>query len=250
MDYPDPLGPTNSDGCPCCVTSKWGQPVDPLRSAMGGARAPIMSSLQQLANNLDHIVGSPILGRSPSTASRKSVDKSSPLRSRCYSAPDLGKGISLDHIVGNNDKDGNGVVGRGKLNFLGKINEEKDNTHNGVDKTTVKHNYIMLNKTSKQSTSKQQSNPVTPEKVETNPKIPIKIPTSSTYPSMVEINEEHVLFIDLSLNSVGWQGLCILSLATEKRKLMNLPPFALDLDANSKLAEVMFLIFILSHSGF
>jgi hypothetical protein len=48
----------------------------------------------------------------------------------------------------------------------------------------------------------------------------------------------HALRIDLSANAVGWQGLCIVSLAVELRSKRGLPPILLDLDANSILAEV------------
>jgi len=48
----------------------------------------------------------------------------------------------------------------------------------------------------------------------------------------------HALRIDLSANALGWQGLCIVSLAQELRSKQGLPNILLDVDANSILAEV------------
>ena len=46
------------------------------------------------------------------------------------------------------------------------------------------------------------------------------------------------LLIDLSVNAIGWQGLCVVALAAERRRKLGLPGLAIDLDANSVLAEV------------
>jgi hypothetical protein len=271
--------------------------VDPLESALGGARAPLVSSLQQLAENIDHSLGSPMLGRSPKRSSFKKsssqlkttlpskASSSSALRSRALSAPDLSsddfllneKRMELEEGE-DGDGDGDGGtkedsrsllnIGGGKIKCLDKIQEDGkllggDELQGSLDTISEKkkmeigqagnkHDYIMSTKHNRvvtstassssistaATTSSSTSGPAARTAAAPSSSSSVKIPKSITYPSMVEINPEHVLFIDLSLNSVGWQGLCILSLATEKRKQMNLPPFALDLDANSKLAEV------------
>mmetsp|Transcript_1839 Transcript_1839/g.2419 ORF Transcript_1839/g.2419 Transcript_1839/m.2419 type:complete len:1647 (+) Transcript_1839:1603-6543(+) len=128
-----------------------------------------------------------------------------------------------------------------------------------VSSSTHKNNMSGRNKTQRNSSSggvnQWQSTQQTPSSSSTSTtsittattiQPPLKKKVKNIFPPLsattIYPNGEggnHDLFIDLSLNSVGWQGLCILSLATEKRQQMNLPPFALDLDANSKLAEVM-----------
>jgi len=52
------------------------------------------------------------------------------------------------------------------------------------------------------------------------------------------VRAQHCMYLDLSANAIGWQGLCILALAVDKRQRLGLAPMALELDANSILAEV------------
>lgn len=60
----------------------------------------------------------------------------------------------------------------------------------------------------------------------------------ATLSSAPALKGPHVLYMDLSVNSIGWNGLCGLALAMEKRRAKKLPPVAIDLDANSIFAEV------------